>query len=144
VLFQDALASRLDIMGLSQQRLDEFLKAHPAQISPGGSRMHAGQGYYGCHKKLWGPVPASGQGIACLALATGVLGPASTATCMLSTEAWQWQQCAAEQVGLQQTMSLLLHTSMSALADSKHHTAGWVTAGVAGRPAHSGCHSLHL
>lgn len=35
VLFQDALASRLTIMGLSQQRLDEFLKAHPAQVTPG-------------------------------------------------------------------------------------------------------------
>jgi len=37
VLFQDALASRLNIMGLSQQRLDDFLKAHPAQITPGMS-----------------------------------------------------------------------------------------------------------
>lgn len=35
VLFQDALASRLNIMGLSRQRLDDFLKAHPAQITPG-------------------------------------------------------------------------------------------------------------
>lgn len=35
VLFQDALASRLDIMGLSRQRLDDFLAAHPAQLSPG-------------------------------------------------------------------------------------------------------------
>lgn len=36
VLFQDALASRLNLMGLSRQRLDDFLKAHPAQITPGG------------------------------------------------------------------------------------------------------------
>ncbi|KAF8065537.1 hypothetical protein HT031_003138 [Scenedesmus sp. PABB004] len=35
VRFQDALASRLGIMGLSQQKLDQFLKQHPAQLSPG-------------------------------------------------------------------------------------------------------------
>jgi hypothetical protein len=37
VLFQDALASRLNLMGLSRQRLDNFLKAHPAQITPGNN-----------------------------------------------------------------------------------------------------------
>jgi hypothetical protein len=37
VLFQDALASRLNLMAVSRQRLDDFLKAHPAQITPGGA-----------------------------------------------------------------------------------------------------------
>eukprot|EP00879_Flechtneria_rotunda_P017585 GHRR01018435.1.p1 GENE.GHRR01018435.1~~GHRR01018435.1.p1 ORF type:complete len:205 (+),score=69.83 GHRR01018435.1:435-1049(+) len=35
VLFQDALAARLNLMALSQQKLDEFLKVHPARISKG-------------------------------------------------------------------------------------------------------------
>jgi len=35
VKFQDALAARLNLMQLSQQQLDAFQAAHPAQISPG-------------------------------------------------------------------------------------------------------------
>lgn len=35
VRFEDALAARLNLMGLSQQKLDEFLLAHPAQLTPG-------------------------------------------------------------------------------------------------------------
>jgi hypothetical protein len=37
VKFQDALAERLDLMACSQQQLDAFLAAHPAQLSPGAS-----------------------------------------------------------------------------------------------------------
>lgn len=35
VKFQDALAERLNLMALSQQQLDQFLKVHPAQLSKG-------------------------------------------------------------------------------------------------------------
>ncbi|KAF6261422.1 HAD-like domain-containing protein [Scenedesmus sp. NREL 46B-D3] len=35
VKFQDALAERLNLMACSQQQLDAFLAAHPAQLSPG-------------------------------------------------------------------------------------------------------------
>eukprot|EP00878_Enallax_costatus_P036683 GHUV01041217.1.p1 GENE.GHUV01041217.1~~GHUV01041217.1.p1 ORF type:complete len:202 (+),score=36.16 GHUV01041217.1:68-673(+) len=35
VRFEDALAARLNVMGLSQQKLDEFLQVHPAQLTPG-------------------------------------------------------------------------------------------------------------
>jgi hypothetical protein len=35
VLFQDALAARLDLMALSQQRLSDFLAAHPHKVTPG-------------------------------------------------------------------------------------------------------------
>jgi hypothetical protein len=36
VKFEDALAARLNIMQLSQQRLNDFLRDHPARLSPGG------------------------------------------------------------------------------------------------------------
>lgn len=39
VKFEDALAARLNIMQLSQQRLNDFLKDHPARLSPGGKEM---------------------------------------------------------------------------------------------------------
>lgn len=35
VKFEDALAARLNIMGLSQQKLDEFIAVHPAQLTQG-------------------------------------------------------------------------------------------------------------
>jgi hypothetical protein len=43
VKFQDALAERLNLMACSQQQLDAFLAAHPAQLSPGvlGFTVHA-------------------------------------------------------------------------------------------------------
>ena len=37
VKFQDALAARLDLMAVSQQRLSDFLAAHPAALSPGAA-----------------------------------------------------------------------------------------------------------
>lgn len=42
VKFEDALAARLNIMGLSRQKLDEFLQAHPAQLTPGQSMSGSG------------------------------------------------------------------------------------------------------
>lgn len=44
VKFEDALAARLNIMGLSQQKLDEFLQVHPAQLTPG--RIEGPGGFY--------------------------------------------------------------------------------------------------
>lgn len=35
VKFEDALAARLGLMGLSRRRLEEFLAAHPPRLSPG-------------------------------------------------------------------------------------------------------------
>jgi len=43
VKFEDALAARLNIMGLSQQKLDEFIAVHPAQLTkgaPAGNPSH--------------------------------------------------------------------------------------------------------
>jgi phosphoserine phosphatase len=46
VLFQDALRQRLDIMQPSQQKVEEFLAAHPPRISKGVNGVviwHSGQ-----------------------------------------------------------------------------------------------------